>query len=81
MIDKIRFDGIGEKALGALKKATYSNLLKVAIDNSDGVIIASKEIPNDLQEYINTLKKPVLSYIEKDQFEEPYLQFYKTILP
>ncbi|MEM9686203.1 MAG: glycogen/starch synthase [Bacteroidota bacterium] len=80
IIDKIKFDSIANKEIAVLKESNYSNLLKVAINNADAVIIASKEIPEELQEYINTLDKPVLPYLEQDKFEEAYIRFYESVL-
>ena len=80
IVDKIKFDSIDGEEIAVLKESNYSNLLKVAINNADAVIVASEEIPSDLQDHIDTLDKPVLSYIEKDEFEERYIQFYNDVL-
>ncbi len=76
MQEKIIFDGIDEAAITPLKKPDYTNLLKVAVDNSDGVIVASKEIPAELQHHLTNLDVPVLPFTEIDSFEEAYYQFY-----
>ncbi len=78
MIKKITFDGISEDAISALKTPNYNNLLKVAVDFSDAVILASEEIPDELQTYISNLEKPVLPYVPLQGFEEAYANFYNT---
>jgi starch synthase len=78
MIKKVAFDGIDEEEIAALKTPSYNNLLKVAIDFSDAVILASEEIPEDLQTYISNLEKPVLPYVSLQEFEEAYANFYNT---
>lgn len=80
LIDKIKFDNIDEKEVAVLKESNYCNLLKVAINNSDGVIVASDNIPEALREHVKHLDKPVLQYVEKDEFEDAYARFYETVL-
>ena len=78
MINKVRFDNIPEEEIDVLENPDYSNLLKVAVNNSDAVVIASDEIPDDLRDHISKLDKPVLDYISIYEFEEAYAQFYDT---
>ncbi len=78
MQDKIAFDGISKDSISALSKVSYNNLLKVAVDYSDAVILASEDIPDELLEYIGNLQKPVLPYVSLQEFEEAYSQFYST---
>ena len=75
---KIASDGISEDNIKTLAKPNYNNMLKVAIDFSDAVILASEEVPEDLQEYIATLQKPVLPYFSLQEFEKAYINFYNT---
>ncbi|NHF58778.1 glycogen/starch synthase [Flavobacteriaceae bacterium TP-CH-4] len=78
MVKKIAFDGIPEDSIDHLKTPTYNNLLKVAVDFSDAVILASEEIPEDLQQHISNLQIPVLPYVSLQEFEEAYANFYNT---
>jgi starch synthase len=78
MKNKIAFDEIAEDTISDLSKPTYNNLLKIAVDFSDAIILATEEIPNDLQEYIANLQKPVLPYVPQQEFEEAYANFYST---
>ena len=78
MIHKIAFDGVSEDSIEALKTPNYNNLLKVAVDYSDAVILAAEEIPEELQSHISNLEKPVLSYVPLQGFEEAYAKFYTT---
>lgn len=75
-IDKIRFDALEEEAIVDLEKPDYYNLMKIAIQNSDAVIIGSQEIPEELQKYIDSLSKPVLKYHKVEDFSQAYLDFY-----
>ncbi len=78
MIKKIAFDGIAEESISELKNPTYNNLLKVAVNFSDGVILATENIPSELKKHITSLQKPVLSYVSIKEFEEAYADFYNT---
>jgi len=76
--DKIIFDGISEDCINGLDNPTYVNMMKVAIDNSDAIIIGSEEIPEELSAYLNNLKKPVLKYHKIDDIESAYIDFYQS---
>ena len=78
LVNKIAFDGITNDAVDALKAPNYNNLLKVAVDHSDAVILASEEIPEELNNYITNLQKPVLSYVPLQEFEDAYSNFYSN---
>lgn len=75
---KIAFDGIDESSIAHISTPTYNNLLKVAVDFSDAVILASEDISTDLQDYIANLQIPVLPYVSLQEFEEAYANFYNT---
>lgn len=76
LINKVAFDNIDKEALKTLENPTYNNLMKVAIDNSDALIIGSAEIPKELADYLKKTDKPVLDFKEKDEFAEAYTTFY-----
>ncbi len=78
MIDKIKFDEINDDAIKILKNPDYTNLMKVAIDHSDALIIGSEDISEDIEKYLEASKKPVLGYQPKDEFSEAYTEFYTT---
>ncbi|MEX0272934.1 MAG: glycogen/starch synthase [Flavobacteriaceae bacterium] len=78
MVQKIAFDGIPEEEIAQLSVPNYNNLLKVAVDFSDAVILASEEIPEELNEHISNLEKPLLPYVPIQGFEEAYANFYNT---
>jgi len=78
MVNKIKFDNIDESSIETLKNPTYNNIMKVAIDYSDGLIIGSQEIPEELKSHLDTCKKPVLEFQDQDTFAEAYTNFYTT---
>ncbi|MBT8270469.1 MAG: glycogen/starch synthase [Flavobacteriaceae bacterium] len=78
MVNKIKFDNIEEKSIGILKEPNYINLMKIAIDYSDALMIGSEDIPPELSKYLKSSKKPTLDFYDLDSFAEPYTDFYKT---
>ncbi|WP_452230366.1 MULTISPECIES: glycogen/starch synthase [unclassified Lacinutrix] len=78
MSNKVKFDNIEGDAIEMLKKPTFVNLMKVAIDYSDALIIGSEELPKDIEKHLESSKKPVLEYKNKDEFSEAYTNFYNT---
>ncbi|WP_415375949.1 glycogen/starch synthase [Patiriisocius sp. Uisw_017] len=78
LANKIRFDAIDDDVIAPLENPTFENVMKVAIDNSDAIIIGSKDISEELVQYLDTLDKPILPYQNIEDLEREYLEFYKT---
>jgi starch synthase len=76
LVNKLSFDNI-EKS-DSIKIANHSNLLKIAIENSDAIITGSEDIDADLVEYAKSLGKPVLDFYPEDDFKDAYMDFYQT---
>lgn len=77
-ISKILYDGIEEDDIIELKDPNYVNLMKIAIKNSDAVIIGSNEISEELDSYLKKVEIPVLKFHNKDSFQEAYIDFYTS---
>ena len=75
VINKLKFDDIKEELVKELKEPDYVNMMKVAIKNSDALIIGSDKLPEALNEYLNEIEMPVLNYHKKEDFSEAYLDF------
>ncbi len=79
IVDKIKFDDIDSTKLNTLKTPNYSNLLKIAIDNSDAVIKGTEKLPKQIEDYLEKIDLPILDYIDdENNFEELYIDFYKN---
>ncbi|HOI86537.1 MAG TPA: glycogen/starch synthase [Lentimicrobium sp.] len=78
--NRIKLDGITNKDLKHYKKPSYVNIMKAAIDFSDGIIQGSETVDNELVEYCNETGKPFLSYQPLDTFIDAYNIFYDKIL-
>lgn len=79
-ITKIAFDGIKKNAIKPLEEPTYFNMMKVAVKNSDGVIVVGENLSEDLLEVIKNNKVPTLYDSDGEGFEEKYVKFYQDIL-
>ncbi|MBU2940910.1 glycogen/starch synthase [Lacinutrix sp. C3R15] len=78
MSNKVKFDNIDGNAIKTLEKPSFVNLMKVAIDYSDALIVGSEELPEDIEKHLEESKKPVLEFKTKDEFSEAYTNFYNT---
>jgi starch synthase len=78
LVEKIKFDEINQEAITVLQTPDYNNLMKVAVDYSDGVIMASSEVPEVVADYVKNSKKPVMEYQYTDAFAEAYMDFCET---
>ncbi len=78
LVNKIKFDNIDEESFKALTEPTYNNLMKVAIDHSDALIVGSENIPADLDTYLKESNKPVLEYKNKEDFGPAYTEFFNS---
>ena len=76
VIEKLKFDNIKEENVQELKEPDYINMMKVAIKNSDALILGSDNIPEKLEDYLKELEMPMLKYHKKEEFSEAYLDFY-----
>lgn len=77
---KILMGGITKKDVEILKEPSYVNLSKLAITHADAVIVGDRQINPELQEFINTVKKPILPYQNEENYIDVYSEFYDTIL-
>lgn len=77
---KIKYDGITKQDLAYYKKTNFVNLIKAAVEYSDGVIIGSQKINKEILEYIGKTGKPVLDYQGDEQYLEVFSDFYDKIL-
>lgn len=80
MDTKVAFDNLPKEDVADFEKATYHNIMVNAVKNSDGVILASENIPLDLTKYIESSNKPFLPYATKEEFAQAYTTFYNQFL-
>lgn len=78
MLNKIKFDNIDAEKISVLETPSYNNLMKIAINHSDALIVGSENIPQELETYLKASNKPVLEYKFKDEFGEAYSEFLNS---
>ena len=76
----IQFNDITEKDVEVLKDPTGINLAKLAAQYSDGVILGSEKIDQEVIDYCNSMSLPVLPYnaasFEDGTYVDDYKNFY-----
>ncbi|MBN2349470.1 MAG: glycogen/starch synthase [Bacteroidales bacterium] len=77
---KLLMDAMPEEKISILDDPSYLNYSKLAINYSDGVIVGSNTINNELKKYLSKIDKPVLDYISEENYLDTYSNFYSTIL-
>ena len=82
MKGKMIIPGVKGKDVDILKTANGINLAKLAIQNSDGIIIGSPQLCDEVSEAVNASKLPVLPYVDQSDsaYIKEYNQFYDKIL-
>jgi starch synthase len=78
MINKVKFDEIPADDIAMLATPDYENLIKVSVNHSDAVIIASDSVSSSLTKFIESSGKPFLPFVPKEKFAEAYTSFYKN---
>lgn len=78
MLKKVLFDNIPEGDVKMLEVPDYNNVMKASIAHSDGVIIASENLSDELVKFVEASGKPFLPYVAKDKFAEAYTNFYRN---
>jgi starch synthase len=56
----------------------YEDLMRLAIDYSDAVVLASENVNQRLLNYAQNSGKPIMPYVGEDK--EAYLKFYDSLL-
>ena len=79
-VRKVKYEGISDSILSALKKPTFSSLANLAFEYSDGIIMGSEELPSEIESVLKKSKVPVLKYQNPEDYIDAYSVFYDTIL-
>lgn len=78
--NKILMDGITKKDVTVLEQPDFLNVSKLAVQYSDGIIIANPNVNSAVQEFITASGKACLPYHGTDDYIDEYAQFYDSIL-
>jgi len=77
---KLLYDGITKKDVELLATPSFENLTKLAVDNSDGLIMGSPQINTTIENYVSDSKKPLLPFKNTDDYIDAYAAFYDELL-
>lgn len=78
--NKLKLEGVTKKDLDFIKTTDYEGITQFALNYTDGIIFGDDNIKKSLVEHINTLKKPVLSIPNKENYIDDINGFYDMIL-
>jgi len=77
---KLRNDGVNGFGSDFVENPDFVNITKFAISNSDGIIIGSETIDDELTTFIKQTGKPVLPYQDENNYIDAYNDFYDMLL-
>jgi starch synthase len=77
---KLIVEGVTDKDVSILNPPDYNNLTKLAVNNSDAIILGSEDIESSLADYIARQNIPVLGYQAQEEYVDLYSDFYDKIL-
>ena len=78
---KVIVEGVSANDVKVVEDPTFVNLMKLAINFSDGVILASEKINKDIISFLKKSNKPVLEYNgDEKTYVEEYAAFYDNML-
>lgn len=78
--EKVMLENVTQKDVDVIKTPNYQNIMKLALQFSDGVIYGEDSIEKETDEYIKTLDIPVLPYHGMEEYIDPINQFYDQVL-
>lgn len=71
---------ISDKELGFYKEGTNNGLEKGAVSNTDGVMVSGHQINPEVQEFLKTIKKPVIEFKDEEMSMEKMRDFYLSLI-
>ena len=76
-------EGVPAEELAKYGELSYQNLVKLVIDNADGIVVEAEQLPAEVEEYLAKSGKKVLrptSDITSEEKLSQYKEFYDSIL-
>ena len=77
IFDKVTFDNIDEPLISDLKNSTYKSLCNLASKYSDGTILASNDIPDEVKNAVKSSNKANMEFSGTED-QESIIDFYST---
>lgn len=78
---KVENEGVDAAKLKIIESPSYQNLMKLVIEQADGVVIETPNLDAEMAEYLAATGKPVLPYQDKSttQYLDNYQKFYEEL--
>ena len=76
-------EGVPAANLGGEGDLTYEKLIKLVIDNADGIVVEAEQLPAEIENYLASQGKKVLrpsGEIASEERLAQYKEFYESIL-
>ena len=76
-------EGVAAEKIDSYGELTYENLMRLVIDNADGIIVEAESLPAEVEEYLAKSGKKVLrptGDIAEVERHTQYKEFYDSIL-
>lgn len=81
LFEKLKFDGIKGSSISMMDgKSDYTSLTKMAVAYSNGIVVGDPQISDEISSYIKDSGKHILEYVERDNYGDPYDEFYNSLL-
>lgn len=79
MQNKVSFDTLQPSDVSEIADPTHTNLMKLAMRYSDGVVVGDQEISPDLMNHVNTLDIPVLHQYQENDYLTAMDEFFDGV--
>jgi starch synthase len=80
MVEKLHWDGINSKDVEVLQVPNYVNLMKMAVNYSDGIIFGSQDIHPEVQKFTEKSGLPLLTFQPEEVYIDKYSEFFDKLL-
>lgn len=77
--EKLSEANVTPEDVAILNPPSWINLTKFAIENSDGIIIGSSDLNDEISEYVTSGKKPFLKHQNPENYIDKYNDFYNKL--
>ena len=78
--EKVLVDGVSSDHVSMIKDPGYENLVSLAATYSDGLIQGSENLPGSVSEVLKSSGKPLLDYVNSEQYVDEFSVFYDSII-
>ena len=77
---KLAFDGLSERATSLVVDPTHTNLTKLAVEFSDGVVFGTANVPDEIKTYTDSTDTACIACVDEDRVVNEVTTFYDSIL-